>query len=75
VQRAMRRPSTLPAEGNEVSRPAHFYTSTLIAANLNPKVTEARLGHASITETMDIYGHLFPDSEDLASMHRRLPQA
>jgi integrase len=33
---------------------------TLIAANLNPKVIQARLGHATITETMDTYGHLFP---------------
>ena len=37
----------------------HFYASTLIAANLNPKVIQARLGHATITETMDTYGHLF----------------
>jgi integrase len=43
----------------------HFYASTLIAANLNPKVIQARLGHATIGETMDTYGHLFPDSEDL----------
>jgi integrase len=43
----------------------HFYASTLIAANLNPKVIRARLGHATITETMDTYGHLFPDAEDL----------
>ena len=43
----------------------HFYASTLIAANLNPKAIRARLGHASITETMDTYGHLFPDAEDL----------
>jgi integrase len=28
-------------------------------------VIQARLGHASITETMDTYGHLFPDAEDL----------
>jgi integrase len=39
--------------------------STLIAANLNPKVIQARLGHSSITETMDTYGHLFPEAEDL----------
>ena len=26
---------------------------------------QARLGHATITETMDTYGHLFPDAEDL----------
>lgn len=37
----------------------------MIAANLNPKVIQARLGHATITETMDTYGHLFPDAEDL----------
>ena len=43
----------------------HFYASALIAANLNPKVIQARLGHATIAETMDTYGHLFPDSEDL----------
>jgi integrase len=43
----------------------HFYASTLIEANLNPKVIQTRLGHATITETMDTYGHLFPDAEDL----------
>jgi integrase len=43
----------------------HFYASTLTAANLNPKVIQARLGHATITETMDTYGHLFSDAEDL----------
>jgi integrase len=48
-----------------VSDNRHFYASTLIAANLNPKVIQARLGHATITETMDTYGHLFPDAEDL----------
>ena len=40
-------------------------TAALIAANLNAKVIQARLGHATIAETMDTYGHLFPDSEDL----------
>jgi hypothetical protein len=43
----------------------HFYASTLIAANLNPKVIQVRLGHATIAETMDTYGHLFPESEEL----------
>jgi hypothetical protein len=42
-----------------------FYVSALISANLNPKVIQARLGHATIAETMDTYGHLFPDAEDL----------
>jgi len=37
----------------------------LIAANLNPKVIQARLGHATVAETMDTYGHLFQDADDL----------
>jgi hypothetical protein len=36
----------------------------LIKANLNPKVIQTRLGHATIAETMDTYGHLFPDQDD-----------
>ncbi|QFY11528.1 tyrosine-type recombinase/integrase [Nonomuraea phyllanthi] len=43
----------------------HYYASTLIAANLNPKSIQRRLGHATIAETFDTYGHLFPDDEDL----------
>lgn len=45
----------------------HFYASALIAANLNPKVIQTRLGHATVAETMDTYGHLFQDAEDLGS--------
>ena len=43
----------------------HFYASTLIAAGLHPKAIQARLGHATIAETMDTYGHLFPDADEL----------
>jgi integrase len=56
--------AVLPA-GTRFHDLRHFYASTLIASNLNPKVIQARLGHATIAETMDTYGHLFPDSEDL----------
>ena len=35
------------------------------SSSRSPKVIQARLGHATITETMDTYGHLFPDAEDL----------
>jgi hypothetical protein len=52
------------------SRPVHGQSSRfpapgLIKANLNPKVIQARLGHATIAETMGTYGHLFPDQDDL----------
>jgi integrase len=42
----------------------HFYASALIHAGLHPKAIQTRLGHATIAETMDTYGHLFPDAED-----------
>ncbi|MGW6471106.1 tyrosine-type recombinase/integrase [Streptomyces nigra] len=42
----------------------HFYASTLIAAGLHPKTIQARLGHATMAETMDTYGHLFPEADE-----------
>lgn len=42
----------------------HTYASHLINEGQHPRVIQARLGHKSITETMDTYGHLFPDAED-----------
>lgn len=34
-----------------------------IAAGLNAKTVSTYLGHASISITLDRYGHLFPGSE------------
>jgi len=54
----------------------HFYASWCInrtedgGLGLPPKVVQERLGHSSITLTMDVYGHLFPrgdDSEEMAA--------
>lgn len=42
----------------------HFYASLLIAAGRSVKEVQARLGHTSAVETLDVYSHLFPDSED-----------
>lgn len=42
----------------------HFYASLLIAKGCSVKVVQRRLGHQSATETLDTYGHLWPDSED-----------
>ena len=50
-----------------VSRPIrfhdlrHFYASLLIGHGESIKVVQARLGHASATETLDTYAHLWPD--------------
>jgi integrase len=41
----------------------HTYASIGIAAGLNPKTLSTYLGHATITITLDRYGHLMPGSE------------
>lgn len=42
----------------------HFYASALIAGGESVKVVQKRLGHKSAMETLDTYGHLWPDSEE-----------
>lgn len=49
----------------------HFHASAQIRAGVNPKALQVRMGHASITETMDTYGHLFPDDMDLGRVPSR----
>jgi len=41
----------------------HIYASLLIDAGLHPKVLQVRVGHASAAETLDTYGHLYPDAD------------
>jgi integrase len=59
----------------------HFYASWCInrrvdgGLELPGKVVQERLGHSSITMTMDVYGHLFPrgdDSDELAEAERSI---
>lgn len=38
----------------------HTCVSLLIQLGAHPKAIQERLGHSSITVTMDVYGHLFP---------------
>lgn len=45
----------------------HTFASLMIAASVNAKTLSAFMGHASITMTLDRYGHLFPGSEDEAA--------
>jgi integrase len=42
----------------------HFYASPLIAKGCSVKAIHKRLGHQSAKETLDTYGHLWPDSDD-----------
>ena len=42
----------------------HYFASLLISAGLDVKVVQTRMRHASAKTTLDVYGHLWPDSDD-----------
>ncbi len=42
----------------------HSYASLLIAAGESVKVVAERLGHTNAAMTLNVYSHLFPESED-----------
>lgn len=52
------------AKGLRFHELRHFYACLLIRFGESVKVVQERLGHASATETLDTYSHLWPDSED-----------
>ncbi|MGH9005742.1 MAG: tyrosine-type recombinase/integrase, partial [Acidimicrobiia bacterium] len=41
----------------------HSHASHLLKAGVNIKVVSRRLGHASVSFTLDRYGHLFPEAD------------
>lgn len=53
-----------PLERLVVHELRHTAAALAIAAGAHPMVVKTRLGHASITTTMDRYGHLFPDADE-----------
>jgi integrase len=42
----------------------HFFASWAIDARFRPDQVKAMIGHANISTTYDIYGHLFPSNEE-----------
>jgi integrase len=45
----------------------HFFTSMLIENGESPKYIQDQVGHASITTTFDMYGHLMPQAKRAAT--------
>jgi integrase len=45
----------------------HTFASLMIAANVNAKALSTFMGHANISITLDLYGHLMPGSEAQAA--------
>ena len=42
----------------------HSHAAMLIEQGAHPKLLQTRMGHSSITVTLDVYGHLFPSVEE-----------
>ena len=45
----------------------HSCATLLLAAGENPKIVAERLGHASVTMTLDTYSHVLPDMQRAAT--------
>ncbi|MBO6305656.1 MAG: site-specific integrase [Selenomonadaceae bacterium] len=44
----------------------HTHASMLLANGVNPQIVSERLGHSSISTTMNIYAHILPNLQDSA---------
>ena len=44
----------------------HTHATMLLKANVNPKIVSERLGHASVSLTLDIYSHVLPTMQNPA---------
>ncbi len=47
----------------------HSTATLLLQANVNPKVVSERLGHSTITLTLDVYSHVLPTMQEQATEH------
>lgn len=45
----------------------HSCATLLLSANVNPKIVSERLGHSSVSITLDIYSHVLPDMQEKAT--------
>jgi len=45
----------------------HTHATLMLQAGVNPKVVSERLGHASISITLDIYSHVLPGMQEAAA--------
>jgi len=62
--RAVAEPLGIPA-GEGFHQLRHFYASLLIQSGQSVKTIQNYLGHQSAVLTLDTYGHLWPEGEDL----------
>jgi integrase len=68
-RRNIRRPAVADANlaGLRIHDLRHTAVALWIAAGANPKEVSARVGHTSVSFTLDRYGHLFPGHDTRAA--------
>jgi integrase len=45
----------------------HTYATLALAAGINPRIVSARLGHATVALTLDVYSHVLPQQDRQAA--------
>jgi integrase len=50
----------------------HTWASLALQAEVSPKVVSERLGHASVSFTLDVYSHVMPEMQEDAARVARL---
>ena len=45
----------------------HTHASLMLKQGVHPKIVQERLGHSSISTTLDIYSHLLPGMDEAAA--------
>ena len=48
------------SKGVKIHDLRHFHASVLLQNGQNPVLVSKRLGHSTVSMTLDIYGHLMP---------------
>jgi integrase len=46
----------------------HTHASFMLKQNVHPKVVQERLGHATISTTLDLYSHVTPGLQEAAAL-------
>ena len=55
-------------EGVSLHYLRHTHASLLLEAGVHPKAVQERLGHASISTTVDTYSHVLPGLQEAAAV-------
>jgi site-specific recombinase XerD len=58
---------SLSKEGISLHGLRHAHASILLQQGVHPKIVQERLGHSSISTTLDIYSHVVPGLQEAAA--------